>query len=236
MMGVRVSAVAMFTLLVLSACGGGVETTGTGGNTTTTTTTTGTGGSGGGIAGSDCETDADCGGNTCTAMTPGGFKICLSPPPEATMCSGGGPAVDQCCQSTECLGGGKCYLSTTVPYCSGPAMAEYNFCAGDACQSDTDCQGAGVQQICAPAGAFGQPGRACVNAYCHTDAECTAKPGGHCAPVLRTCCPLPAGLACVYPGGCRRSQDCGNTGNQHCEIDATSHEGTCAPGEEACPA
>ncbi len=222
-----------FAILAVAACGGGVETSGTGGNTTTTTS-----GNGGAVVGfpNDCASDGDCSGGACVEMTAGGFKICLSPPPEATACNVSGPVPDQCCKTMDCQGGGKCYLSASVPNCGGVPAPDYNFCAGDACKADSDCQGAGVNQICAPAGAFGQPGKACVNAYCKTDAECGAKPGGRCAPVMQTCCGLPAGLACVYSGGCREDQDCANDGSQHCEIDPTSHEGTCVNGFAACPA
>lgn len=234
MMGARVTAAVLFSIVGLAACGGGVET-GAGGSTTTTTSSS-AGGSGGGgtVAGSDCATNADCNGGTCAELLPGGYKICLTPPPEATACNMGGPVMDQCCTSLDCQGGGKCYLSSNIPSCGGAPVPDYNYCAGDACKVDSDCQGAGVPQICAPAGAFGAPGRACVNAYCKTDADCMA--GGVCAPVLQQCCGLPSGLACVYPGGCRKDSECGNSGDSHCEIDPMTHDGTCMKGPAVCPA
>lgn len=222
-MRTRVSAAAVFgalAMITLAACGGGTEPTGNGGGTQS----------------GDCKSDADCGGQSCVEVTAGGFKICLTPPPEATVCSAGGPTMDQCCSSSECQGGGRCYLSTAVPSCGGAAMAEYNYCAGDGCQDDSGCQGAGIAQICAPAGAFGQPGRACMNAYCRSDADCTKKAGGQCVPVSQPCCSVPAGLACVYPDGCRNDQDCGDSGSSHCEIDPETHDGACLPGPAACPA
>lgn len=228
--------IGILSLGALSACGGGVDS-GTGGTSTTTSSSSGGGGTGGTVPAGDCESDADCDGGKCGEVTPGGYAICLRLPPEATMCHApGGPIDDLCCDSSECTGGGKCYSSYDVPYCGGAAPAEYNACFGDACTNDGDCQGAGVTQICAPPGAFGQPARACVVAYCKTDADCTARAGGRCAPIAAPCCATPAGLACVYPGGCKDQDDCGNDGMKHCEIDETSHEGTCAPGPAACPA
>lgn len=222
--------------LALAACGGGVDTGG-GGNTSSTTSAGG-GGTGGTVPSGDCTTDAQCNGGKCSEVTPGGYKICLKSPAEAVACHPpGGPIDDLCCTSADCSGGGKCWNTADVPYCGGAVPAEYNACLADACQDDGGCQTVGgVQQICAPAGAFGQPVRACVVAYCKTDAACTAKPGGHCVPVASPCCSTPAGFACVYPGGCKEQSDCGNDGMQHCEIDAASHQGVCVPGPAACPA
>src|SRR5262245_17760074 len=52
----------------------------------------GTAGGGGAVPQGDCVTDADCNGSMCVEVTKGGFKVCLSPPPEATQCANpGGP-------------------------------------------------------------------------------------------------------------------------------------------------
>jgi len=220
-------------IVALAACGGNVETQGTGGHAGSTT---GGGGHGGAAFNpeGDCSTDADCNGQHCVEVAPGGYKICLHPPPEATTCSPpGGPEPDQCCKSTECQGGGKCYSSQSLPYCGGVGIPMHNQCAGDGCQKDGDCFGP-VAQICAPAGAFGSPGKACVNAYCKTDADCTAKPDGRCRPILQGCCAIPEGLACVYAGGCDAA--CAADGGKHCEIDPASLEGVCLDGPAPCPA
>src|SRR5262249_49804380 len=93
--------------------------------------------------------------------------------------------LDKCCTSADCTGGAKCYSTGSLPYCGGPAMAIYNECMKDQCTTDADCTGGGadVPMICAPVGAYGVPVRTCFTAYCHTNASCTAKPGGRCAPI-----------------------------------------------------
>lgn len=215
---------ALFATATLAAACGGSVVTGTGGGHS------GGGGTGGGGAPptGDCQSDADCGGSTCAAVTPGGYKICLGAPPEATGCVPGAPVPDECCTSADCAQG-KCYDNSMLPYCGGPFPAPYNTCVSDACQSDADC---GAQQICAPAGAWGRPNRACVAASCHTNADCGA--GGACVPIIATCCGTPQGLACVFPGGCSKDSDCASDGSTHCEI--KDGKGQCVPGFVGCPA
>lgn len=193
----------------------------------------GTGGTGGSLPTGDCDTSADCGGAACVEVTPGGYKVCLQFPGEATMCNPGGGVPDECCTSDDCADGGKCYLSTALPYCGGPAMAEYNRCVKNECASDGDC---GADGVCSPAGAWGSPARVCRTALCKTNADCGAKAGGYCAPIDAPCCSVPSGLACVYPGGCRHNSDCAMDGSKHCEIDPATKAGVCIDGPEACPA
>lgn len=115
-------------------------------------------------------------------------------------------------------------------------MASYNRCVADECAADADCSGGGTQHICAPAGMSGNPTRVCLTAYCKTNADCTSKAGGYCAPVSDPCCGVTVGLACIYPDGCRNNGDCASDGSQHCEIDGAAGEGVCKDGPAACPA
>lgn len=223
--------VVMVSLLVTTstltaACGGRVLDENAGGST-------GDGGSAQGTHG-DCATDADCSGGTCAAVTPGGYQICLSAPPEATGCTQDGPVPDECCASSDCVVG-KCYSTQSVPYCGGAYPAPYNACIEDACDSDADCGALSqVPMICAPAGAFGQPMRACVAAGCHTDADCDAAPGGVCRPVADVCCATPQAITCVYPDGCASDADC-SPGEEHCEV-GKDGEAVCVAGVWGCPA
>src|SRR6185312_15335209 len=79
--------------------------TGTGGATSSmfssattgsTTASTSSSGTGGGSAHGACQTSADCGGNPCEPITPGGYLVCLTPVAEATSCQFMGPP-NQCC-------------------------------------------------------------------------------------------------------------------------------------------
>jgi hypothetical protein len=173
-------------------------------------------------------------GGTCAPVTPGGYKVCLNPPPEATKCNPMEPGVmDQCCTSADCKGGTKCYLDSWLSQCSGPVMVPENQCAADQCMSDAMCGGGQAgPQLCAPAGAFGAPVRVCVTAFCHTDADCKAKPGGVCVPVSQPCCQTPGGIGCVYPGGCRKDSDCGSM--DACQLDTKTGTGQCIP-MQGCP-
>lgn len=240
-LGISVIALSLSSVFA-TGCGG--EVSGTGGSTGGTGGGTGgtggnTGGSGGSTGGAlptgDCTSEADCNGNPCVESTPGGFKVCTSFPEEAVGCTPNNPVPDECCTSADCAAG-KCYLSTDIPYCGGPAMATYNRCVADECASDADCAGGSVARICAPAGAWGNPHRVCTSAYCKTNADCTAKAGGYCAPVSDPCCFVASGLACIYPGGCRSNEDCASDGSQHCEIDGGAGAGVCKDGPAACPA
>jgi hypothetical protein len=221
-----------FTLscLAIVACGGNVAVGAGGGSGAS-----GTGATGTSIPTGDCTSDAQCSGGTCAEITPGGYKVCLDPPPEATTCAAPQGGMDECCTSTDCTGGSKCYSSATLGECEGPAMVVTNQCLADKCQVDLDCEagGADLPTICAPAGAFGFPIRTCFTAYCKVDADCTEKAGGVCAPVSQPCCVSPAGLGCVYPGGCAKDADCG-AGNT-CQLDFETGNGVCNSGPAGCP-
>jgi hypothetical protein len=159
-------------------------------------------GAGGAAQSGDCATDADCAGAPCVEVVPGGFRVCGESTPEATSCTN--PDFDQCCTSADCAEG-ACYPFGALPYCGGPQPVDQNQCLSDLCQTDAQCF---APQRCLPAGVFGFPVRTCLSALCGTDADCTAKAGGVCAPVDNPCCNTVAGLACVYPDGCRTNADC----------------------------
>lgn len=203
-----------------SSSGGGMDA----GLTTISGTSTGTGGAP--AAHGDCVSDVDCPGGACVELTPGGFRVCQTPPEKATLC---GSAFDQCCAGMPCPDDQPCYAGPLVPYCAGVPMEPYNQCAVDQCAQDADCaQG----QICGTAGALGQQIRACVSAGCKVDADCASAPGGVCAPIAEPCCGTLAGLYCVYPnGGCRSNADCDPA--SFCQI--TGASATCQPGGPVCP-
>lgn len=202
-----------------SSSGGGMD----GGATSSST------GAGGGAmsAHGDCASDGDCPGGACVELTPGGFRVCQTPPEKATIC---GSAFDQCCAGMPCPNNEPCYTGPLVPYCAGIPMEPYNQCAVDQCAQDADCASG---QICGVAGTLGQLIRACVPAGCKTDADCAAAPGGICAPITEPCCNTFAGLYCVYPDvGCRSNADCDPS--SFCQI--TGSSATCQPGGPVCPA
>jgi hypothetical protein len=191
-------------------------------------------GSDGGSSG-DCQSDADCAGGPCVAVTPGGFEVCVVPPVKATSCTNAG---DLCCPSSHpCPDQEPCYVGPLVPVCAGTPVAPHNQCGVDQCTKDVDCA---PSQICAPAGTLGLAINACVFAYCKVDADCAAHPGGVCAPVTAPCCAASAGLFCDYPsdGGCRGAADCPalpNAPNRYCAPDPTSGTAACQIGAPLCP-
>jgi Cys-rich repeat protein len=228
MVVMRLLAVASFCFIpaFFAACGGQVSQGATGGSTSSTSS---------GSVSHGCKTNADCGGGTCQALTPGGYSVCLSTPAEATTCQMGGPPM-QCCSSAQCasMGGGSCYPSQSLQFCGG-AQLQSNTCVTDRCTSDADCVKNTAPAICAPAGTFGNPMRFCLNAWCKTDADCTTKPGGACVLVGNNpCCKLPApdGLACVYPGSCVTDSDCPK--GQVCHLDS-SGVSRCTANMIGCP-
>jgi hypothetical protein len=225
-----------------TAAGGSTSTSGTQATNATTGThattgtqsTSNTASTGSGVS-HGCKTSADCNGNPCVALTPGGYQVCITPPPEATMCID--MMTDQCCTSADCAakGGGGCYAAMNLQFCGGAQLSS-NWCVKDGCMSDADCAGTGSPAICAPAGAFSEPKRECFAAYCKTDADCTTMAGGACVVIGNNgCCKLPApfGLACVYPGDCVNNTDCGNT-QQQCGINPATGRSQCQMAQ-GCP-
>lgn len=238
--------------LGLAACAGSEFTTASGGHAGTGGVRTG-GSSGGSMGGNrdgavdarlntgggapdaaprnsgDCDTKDDCGGDPCVELVPGGYRVCISPVPEATMCS---VPAGTCCQSSECtVSGSKCVLGPAQPSCGGPLVVPTNVCVTDACKKATDCSGANA--VCQPPGMLGAKAGRCVNGGCLYDRDCTGA-GVSCAPIVDSCCKAFAGLYCVYPDGCRRDSDCPAT--QHCApVPGTNRTG-CMPGAAVCPA
>lgn len=210
-----------------------------------------------------CASDADCAGAACVALTPGGPMVCGATsasiaPTGPTMCQdadAGVMGVDAgggCDSTSDCACGTGCYSGGVVRCWEGStAGAGRSACLADACSSDADCEaqpGATAGKvICAPAGVYGRPARTCMTAHCRTDADCTAKPGGRCAPISDPCGCVAAlgsklGLACVFPGGCQDSSDCGFTvmpgggvAQGHCELDEAAGAGMCRVGFANCP-
>jgi hypothetical protein len=200
------------------------------GATTSASSSSGGTGGGGAMNSGDCKTNADCTSGQCIAVTPGGFRVCFVPPKMATTCTN---TQDQCCPNTKnCPSSEPCYLGPLVLACSGTPMIPHNQCAVDQCAKDVDCA---AGQLCAPAGTLGLEIRACVNAHCKYDTQCTLYPGGICAPVEDPCCMASDGLFCVYPanGGCRDNAACGQ--GQYCSPDANKGVATCQTGGPSCP-
>ena len=185
-------------------------------------------GSGGATSSSgDCTVDADCPGGKCVPITPGGFRLCQTPPQKATVCDQ--PGMDQCCAGMPCPNNEPCYAGPLIPICAGIPMAPHNQCAVDQCTKDADCA---MGQICGLAGALGAEIRACIHAACKVDGDCAAMAGGKCAPVNEPCCGVNAGLYCVYAsGGCRRNANCAPA--HYCRI--TGPSASCQPGSPVCP-
>jgi hypothetical protein len=187
------------------------------------------GAAGSGTSSGDCDTDADCAdlGSTCVELTPGGFRICQTPPQEAIDCSG--TPNDECCKTRECDNKAACYFAPFPPSCVGPMMAAHNVCAADECASDADCS---IGSICLPAGVLGRKVRTCFTAACKLDSDCAKEAGASCAPVLDPCCDTAAGMYCVYPSnGCRSMKDC--VGGAYCEI--VDDHAECMGGSPECP-
>jgi len=138
-------------------------------------------------------------------------------------CNDAGKDVQRLSIGSPCVTSGDC--GTGRYFC---ATGEPNGYCQRECGKDADCPDG---QICAPAGTLNFKIRACVAAGCKVDADCTAYPGGVCAPIDDPCCNATAGLSCVYPGGCRHSSDCPP---QHfCQI--TGSQAACQPGAPVCP-
>ena len=165
----------------------------------------------------ECNSPADCGGLPCVRVPdePGGYWICTTRPlDEATSCTSPYPEYDECCTSAECTGGrnGACfYTSTFTPYCGGPMPLDHNMCVYDECMSDSECDSPspGASALCMPANTYGWPRSRCAWGTCKTASDCTAAPGGYCAPLEDYCCPSHIqGFFCIYPGNCDSNGDC----------------------------
>jgi hypothetical protein len=179
----------------------------------------------------DCQTNDQCLNGDCVELSPCGFKVCERPLDEADSCSGGGN--DECCNTSQCVNDGTCYLGPFAPTCGGAVELPHNVCAVEGCQDAGDCPApqAGMSMICAPANTLGYPVSHCLAASCLTNAECTDEPGGHCATVTPSCCSGPNVLLCTYPSdGCRSDTNCPGG---HCAQDGT--RARCFDGAPACP-
>jgi len=200
------------------------SSTGGGASTGASTGGGGSGGAGGGTGASggtggtamqsgDCNSDADCPGQACVEVTPGGFRTCTTTPVPSADCN------QVCPPDSECF--------EEFGYCGGIVgpMAQ---CYADECQQDPDCDGGA---ICADKGVLERPVNLCMPAGCKLDTDCKEVPGGICAPVDSPCCGIIEGLYCVYPGtGCRHDSDCPGG---HCANDGT--KSMCMAGQAPCP-
>jgi hypothetical protein len=162
-------------------------------------------------------------------VTPGGYRVCAEHVVEATSCTM--TMADQCCSSADCeakVPGTKCYEEPVEPHCGGAQLIS-NVCAADRCASDADCPG--PNGVCVPAGTLGRKIRSCMPSGCRLDRDCTAQPGGFCAPVTDGCCQAAMGLYCIYADGCRADSDC--KAGQFCATDGTRT--VCKDGLRTCP-
>jgi hypothetical protein len=204
----------------------GTSESSSGASTTTSTSTM----SSSGVLHGDCTSDADCAGGSCVALTPGGWAVCSHSYPQVTGCST--LPDDQCCKASDCMGtNAGCYESASG--CGGPPPNPGNVCESDECTDDADCASLGPS-ICTPPGVFGSPVRTCMRSLCHTDEDCNPGGAGVCQPVVGPCCPVPLGLACVYPGNCSKTSDCSTNGSEGCTIDASEGDTMCSSGV-VCP-
>ena len=138
---------------------------------------------------------------------PGGYLTCIAPPDPVDGPSGS-PQMDECENSTECPPGCGCFLVTTY---LGPT-AVYNRCVCPECDDDADCSDP-VNQICIPAGAWGEPMSRCVYAECKIHSDCTWTSGGYCIPHTDPCGPpdppVLIGKFCHYDDDpCWEDDDC----------------------------
>ena len=174
----------------------------------------------------DCDSSADCDGRPCVELFVGGWRVCEDPNREATSCTGS--PLDECCDSSECAAG-ACFEVPLVPRCMGVIMMPRNVCAEDQCADSSEC--VGVLNTCFPARVLGRAIAACGIANCQTNADCTAEPGGYCAPVREPCCGVFRSLTCIYPGDCRSTADCPS--GSYCDV--MGGRATCIPGAPLCP-
>jgi hypothetical protein len=189
----------------------------------------GASGASGAKSSGDCNSDGGCPGGKCIELLPDGFRVCQYPVDEATSCGTAGN--DECCASAECTGGAKCYPGPTALSCGGAPPPEYNVCASDECTPGEKC-GQDPPSVCMPAGFEGFKVAACRAGGCFMDGDCTAEPGGICAPVHEPCCDSVIGMYCIYPGdGCRGQHDCPD--GTVCTVELAAAR--CVQGPLACP-
>lgn len=205
---------------------------GGGGGATTSSSSTGTGGQGGSgppAFGDDCATSEDCFGAACVEVN--GHRTCRAEVEQATECTD--PSLDECCDSTECVGPDEiCTLMPDV-YCGGPAPVYANQCVStDATCLQLDCGKSDA--ACAPPGVFGFREARCLPRSCQADEDCADGSGGSCVPVADPCCNGVVGYFCTYTGGCRDNTDCG--AGEYCEVDFETGTASCVEGVPACPA
>ena len=150
----------------------------------------------------DCNSNAECPGGRCVALTPGGYRVCQVAPVPATACDLSRP--DACCSNADCTSPAQCLLGPIVERCGGPVRLPFNECATDECRSNADCR----EGLCVPAGVTGSIAR-CITGSCRIDSDCSAEPGGHCILSTEPCCGTRGQMACRYPTrGCSTSADC----------------------------
>jgi hypothetical protein len=174
-----------------------------------------------------CSTNADCPGGTCERLSPGGVRVCASPPPAPQPCVDAGqqlPFSDACCPNDNRCGASRCVLAT---FCGGPFVNPHNECATDECTQNSDC---GPRGICLPIGVGDPSRRTCLTGNaCLTNADCNAAPSGACVmpgtigPKDQcegwACFGSNGGtanpLVCVYGGSCADDRECG--ADRHCD-------------------
>jgi hypothetical protein len=134
-----------------------------------------------------------------------------------------------CCGSEECTEG-QCF--PPFDYCGG-IVGPQNRCLTHACWDDEGC---GLAEVCVLAGLLGYPVNTCMPAYCRTDSDCSAAPGGRCAPIEDRCCLGIYALFCVYPDHCQKNIDCPLSAPL-CYGDPATEATTCVSGQglPGCP-
>ena len=208
------AAPAAYALAVLFACACDAETTDTDDPVLTTA----------------CGSDEDCpSGKACVEVIAGGFSVCEQDPKyEAPF---GCEVTDDCCDDLACPGG-RCVRSMDVDYCTDYVVEPRNRCVDD-CTGHDECEPInGEPSFCLPPNLYGALGRSCVSAFCWSDADCTAEPGGVCAVIesgcFGKCSPT---IGCVYPGpsACVTWDHCGD--DERCVYVGPEGRATCKPFE-----
>lgn len=209
--------------------GAGAGASGAGGSSTVMTTSSAAGGEGVGASTgtggdpydkSECDSAADCPGGACVEVNLG-YRICQYLPVEATACPGSG--LDECCDSSACANGEKCFAAPLVPFCGGVQVEPHNECGADRCTTDDDCD----EGVCMPAGTVGNAVAMCVSAACG-GLLCGQESLSSCALVREPCCNGPLGFMCIDQStGCQNNAECDEG---YCDA------GVCVDGGPICPA